>query len=212
MTESKSESAFKKLGLIDILVESCEALKFTKPTPIQEQSIPAALEGKDIMGFAATGSGKTAAFALPVLQALYEKPSPLFCVVLSPTRELAHQTAQQFQALGAPMGVKTAVIIGGEDNMKQAIALSRKPHIIVATPGRLLDHLEKTKGFHLRHLKYLVLDEADRLLDMEFKEPISKILEIIPSQRRTFLFSATPSKDIESLQRASLRNPVRISV
>ena len=212
MTESKSESAFKKLGLIDILVESCEALKFTKPTPIQEQSIPAALEGKDIMGFAATGSGKTAAFALPVLQALYEKPSPLFCVVLSPTRELAHQTAQQFQALGAPMGGKTAVIIGGEDNMKQAIALSRKPHIIVATPGRLLDHLEKTKGFHLRHLKYLVLDEADRLLDMDFKEPISKILEIIPSQRRTFLFSATPSKDIESLQRASLRNPVRISV
>lgn len=205
-------SEFKKLGLIDILAETCERLKFTKPTSIQREAIPPALDGRDIMGFAATGSGKTAAFALPVLQALYEKPSPLFCVVLCPTRELAHQTAQQFQALGSSMGVKTTVIIGGEDSMQQAMALSKKPHIIVATPGRLLDHLEKTKGFHLRHLKYLVLDEADRLLDMDFKEPISRILEIIPSQRNTFLFSATPSKDIDSLQRASLRNPVRISI
>jgi len=205
-------SDFRSLGLIDILVEAVEALNFKKPTSIQEQAIPPALEGRDIMGFAATGSGKTAAFALPVLQALYQKPAPLFCVVLSPTRELAHQTAQQFQALGAPMGVKTAVIIGGEDSMQQAMALSRKPHIIVATPGRLLDHLEKTKGFHLRHLQYLVLDEADRLLDMDFKEPIGRMLEIIPTKRHTYLFSATPSKDIESLQRASLRNPVRISI
>lgn len=205
-------SEFKKLGIIDILVDACEQLGFKKPTAIQEQSIPPALEGRDIMGFASTGSGKTAAFALPVLQALYEKPSPLFCVVLSPTRELAHQTAQQFQALGSPMGVKTSVIIGGEDHMQQAISLSKRPHVIVATPGRLLDHLEKTKGFNLRHLQYLVLDEADRLLDMDFKEPISRILEIIPTQRHTYLFSATPSKDIESLQRASLRNPVRISV
>ena len=205
-------SDFRSLGLIDILVEAVEALNFKKPTSIQEQAIPPALEGRDIMGFAATGSGKTAAFAIPVLQALYQKPAPLFCVVLSPTRELAHQTAQQFQALGAPMGVKTAVIIGGEDSMQQAMALSRKPHIIVATPGRLLDHLEKTKGFHLRHLQYLVLDEADRLLDMDFKEPIGRMLEIIPTKRHTYLFSATPSKDIESLQRASLRNPVRISI
>lgn len=205
-------SDFRSLGLIDILVEAVEALNFKKPTSIQEHAIPPALEGRDIMGFAATGSGKTAAFALPVLQALYQKPAPLFCVVLSPTRELAHQTAQQFQALGAPMGVKTAVIIGGEDSMQQAMALSRKPHIIVATPGRLLDHLEKTKGFHLRHLQYLVLDEADRLLDMDFKEPIGRMLEIIPTKRHTYLFSATPSKDIESLQRASLRNPVRISI
>ena len=205
-------SAFKELGLIPILVEACENLKFKTPTPIQEQSIPPALEGRDIMGFAATGSGKTAAFALPVLQALYDKPQPFFCVVLSPTRELAHQTAQQFQALGAPMGLKTTVIIGGEDHMQQAVALSRKPHVIVATPGRLLDHLEKTKGFHLRYLKYLVLDEADRLLDMDFKEPITKILSIIPRERHTYLFSATPSKDVEQLQRASLRNPVRISV
>lgn len=204
--------SFKELGVIDILADACETLKFKTPSPIQEQSIPYALEGRDIMGFAATGSGKTAAFALPVLQALYENPQPLFCCVLSPTRELAHQTAQQFQALGSTMGVKTTVIIGGEDQMQQAVALSKKPHIIVATPGRLLDHLEKTKGFNLRYLKYLVLDEADRLLDMDFKEPINKILAVIPKDRHTYLFSATPSKEIEQLQRASLRNPVRVQV
>jgi ATP-dependent RNA helicase DDX47/RRP3 len=165
-----------------------------------------------VLGFAATGSGKTAAFAIPVLQALYENPSPLFCCVLSPTRELAHQIAEQFTALGSAMGVRCVVITGGENSMQQSLALSKKPHVIVATPGRLLDHLEKTKGFSLRTLKFLVLDEADRLLDMDFKEPISRILSIIPKERRTFLFSATPSKEVESLQRASLSNPIRVSV
>lgn len=210
--EPKDTSTFKSLGVSDMLCEACELMKFSKPTPIQQQAIPYALQGRDVMGFAATGSGKTAAFAIPVLQALYEAPSPLFCVVLVPTRELAHQISEQFQALGSGMGVRCAVIIGGEDIMKQSLALSRKPHVIVATPGRLLDHLEKTKGFHLRGLKFLVLDEADRLLDMDFKEPISRILGVIPRQRRTFLFSATPSKEVESLQRASLCNPVRVSV
>jgi ATP-dependent RNA helicase DDX47/RRP3 len=210
--ESTDKSSFKELGVIDILLEACEAMGFKKPTPIQSRAIPHALEGRDVLGFAATGSGKTAAFAIPVLQELYENPQPLFCCVMVPTRELAHQISQQFQALGAPMGVRTCVIIGGEDMMQQALALSRKPHVIVATPGRLLDHLEKTKGFSLRKLKFLVLDEADRLLDMDFKEPINKILNIIPKERRTFLFSATPSKDVEQLQRASLSNPVRVSV
>lgn len=205
-------STFAELGVMDMLQEACEAMKFTKPTPIQAQAIPYALQGRDVMGFAATGSGKTAAFAIPVLQALYDNPGPLFCVVLAPTRELAHQISKQFDALGSAMGVRSTVIIGGEDMMQQAVALSKKPHIVVATPGRLLDHLEKTKGFSLRTLKFLVLDEADRLLDMDFKEPINRLLKIIPQQRRTFLFSATPSKEVEQLQRASLSNPVRISV
>lgn len=205
-------SGFKELGLIDILVEACESLNFKKPTPIQSEAIPPALKGRDILGFAATGSGKTAAFVLPILQALYAHPQPLFGCVVSPTRELAMQTAQQIRSLGESMGVKVAVIIGGEDQMHQAIALSKMPHIIVATPGRLLDHLKKTKGFHLRRLKYLVLDEADRLLDMEFKKSIGTILHMVPKERRTFLFSATPSKDVEQLQRASLQDPVRISV
>lgn len=217
-TEDKSVSVkedaktFASLGIIDVLQEACSAMGFTNPTPIQSQAIPYALEGRDVLGFAATGSGKTAAFALPILQALYEQPSHLFCVVMVPTRELAHQISQQFQALGTGMGVRCAVIIGGENVMQQSLMLSRKPHVIVATPGRLLDHLEKTKGFNLRNLKYLVLDEADRLLDMDFKEPITKILSVIPKERRTFLFSATPSKDVEQLQRASLSNPVRVSI
>lgn len=210
--EPEDKKTFKELGIIDILLEACESMGFKKPTPIQVRAIPHALEGRDVLGFAATGSGKTAAFAIPVLQALYENPQPLFCCVMVPTRELAHQISQQFQALGAPMGVRTSVIIGGEDMMQQALSLSRKPHVIVATPGRLLDHLEKTKGFSLRKLRYLVLDEADRLLDMDFKEPINKILNIIPKERHTYLFSATPSKDVEQLQRASLSNPVRVSV
>lgn len=211
-TSDNAIATFKSLGVSDMLCEACELLHFTKPTPIQQQAIPYALQGRDVMGFAATGSGKTAAFAIPVLQALYENPSPLFCVVLVPTRELAHQISEQFQALGSSMGVRCAVVIGGEDIMQQSLALSRKPHVIVATPGRLLDHLEKTKGFHLRSLKFLVLDEADRLLDMDFKDPISRIISVIPRQRRTFLFSATPSKEVESLQRASLSNPIRVSV
>lgn len=211
--ESKAEDAsFKSLGVSDFLCDACEQMKFTKPTPIQVQAIPYALAGRDVMGFAATGSGKTAAFAIPVLQALYDQPNPLFCCVLVPTRELAHQISQQFSALGGEIGVRCTVIIGGEDMMQQSIALSKKPHVIVATPGRLLDHLEKTKGFNLRSLKYLVLDEADRLLDMDFKEPITKILNAIPRERNTYLFSATPSKEVEQLQRASLSNPVRVSV
>ncbi|ANB15661.1 RNA-dependent ATPase RRP3 [Sugiyamaella lignohabitans] len=210
--EVEAPKTFEELGVIEIIREACEAMNFKKPTPIQTQAIPYALEGRDVMGFAATGSGKTAAFAIPVLQSLYQQPSPLFCCVLVPTRELAHQISEQFQALGSSMGVRCAVIIGGEDTMQQSLALSKKPHIIVATPGRLLDHLEKTKGFNLRSLKFLVLDEADRLLDMDFKEPITKILNVIPKERRTFLFSATPSKEVEQLQRASLSNPVRVSV
>ncbi|KAA8917009.1 hypothetical protein TRICI_000849 [Trichomonascus ciferrii] len=210
--ETPTASSFTELGIIPELQEACDQLGYEKPTPIQTQSIPAALEGRDVMGFAATGSGKTAAFALPLLQSLYENPSPFFGCVLAPTRELAYQIAEQFNALGGFMGLRTTVIIGGEDMMKQSLSLSKKPHVIVATPGRLLDHLEKTKGFSLRTLKFLILDEADRLLDLDFTEPINRILKIIPQQRRTFLFSATPTKKVEQLQRASLANPVRISV
>lgn len=210
--EAPTASSFTELGIIPELQEACDQLGYEKPTPIQTQSIPAALEGRDVMGFAATGSGKTAAFALPLLQSLYENPSPFFGCVLAPTRELAYQIAEQFNALGGFMGLRTTVIIGGEDMMKQSLSLSKKPHVIVATPGRLLDHLEKTKGFSLRTLKFLILDEADRLLDLDFTEPINRILKIIPQQRRTFLFSATPTKKVEQLQRASLANPVRISV
>jgi ATP-dependent RNA helicase DDX47/RRP3 len=194
------------------LCEACEELKYTAPTPIQAEAIPLALQGRDLIGLAETGSGKTAAFALPILQALLDKPQPMFGLVLAPTRELAYQISQQFQALGSRIAVKCAVIVGGMDMVSQSIDLGKRPHIIVATPGRLLDHLENTKGFSLRSLKYLVMDEADRLLDLDFGPILDKILKVLPRERRTYLFSATMSSKVESLQRASLRDPLRVSI
>lgn len=210
--EDVADKSFKELGIVDSLCEACEKLGYTNPTPIQQKSIPIALQNRDVIGLAETGSGKTAAFALPILQALLDKPQPLFGLVIAPTRELAAQIGASFEALGSLISLRCAVIVGGLDMVPQSIALSRKPHIIVATPGRLLDHLEKTKGFSLRALKYLVMDEADRLLDMDFGPIIEKILKFVPRDRRTFLFSATMSSKVESLQRASLRDPVRVSV
>lgn len=147
-----------------------------------------------------------------MLQALLDKPQPFFGLVLAPTRELAAQIGQAFEALGSLISLRVAVIVGGLDMVPQSIALGKKPHVIVATPGRLVDHLEKTKGFSLRTLKYLVMDEADRLLDMDFGPSIDKILKFVPRERRTYLFSATMSSKVESLQRASLRDPARVSV
>jgi ATP-dependent RNA helicase DDX47/RRP3 len=229
--ESSTAISFKSLGIIDPLLEALSAVSFTKPSSIQTQAIPPALEGRDIIGVAETGSGKTAAFALPILQKLWEDPKGLFACVLAPTRELAYQISQQFESLGSPIGVRTAVIVGGMDMMSQAIALSKRPHVVIATPGRLNDHLENTKGFSLRGLKYLVsveritlenmkltglgmqvLDEADRLLDMDFGTVIDKILRVIPKERNTYLFSATMTTKVAKLQRASLSNPVRLEV
>jgi ATP-dependent RNA helicase DDX47/RRP3 len=147
---------FAELGVIPELCSACAELGFTKPTGIQAKSIPHALEGKDVIGLAQTGSGKTVAFALPILQSLWEKPQPFFALVLAPTRELAYQIHDQFNGLGRSIGLKTTVIVGGMEMTQQAIALSKRPHVIVATPGRLMDHLENTKGFSLRNLKYLV--------------------------------------------------------
>lgn len=152
-----SQASFESLGIIPELCTACKLVKYHHPTPIQAASIPEALAGRDIIGLAETGSGKTAAFALPILQALMSTPSPLFACIIVPTRELAFQITAQFEALGAGIGVKVATITGGVDHMTQAIALSKRPHIVVASPGRLLDHLETTKGFSLRTMKYLVL-------------------------------------------------------
>lgn len=205
-------TSFSELSLIPELLEAIQQMKFSKPTPIQSECIPHALEGKDIIGLAQTGSGKTAAFAIPILQALWEAQSPFFGLILSPTRELAYQIKETFDALGSSMGLRSTCIVGGMDMMDQARELMRKPHILVATPGRIMDHLEHTKGFSLKNLKYLVMDEADRLLDMDFGPALDKILKVIPTNRTTYLFSATMTNKIEKLQRASLNSPVRVAV
>lgn len=205
-------NTFAELNLVPDLLEAIQQMNFAKPTPIQSEAIPHALEGKDIIGLAVTGSGKTAAFAIPILQALWHAQTPYFGLVLAPTRELAFQIKDTFDALGATMGLRSVCIVGGMDMMDQARDLMRKPHIIVATPGRIMDHLEHTKGFSLKNLKYLVMDEADRLLDMDFGPALDKILKVIPPKRTTYLFSATMTNKIEKLQRASLHNPVRVAV
>jgi ATP-dependent RNA helicase DDX47/RRP3 len=208
--DGAASKTFADLGLRDELCDACAALKFTHPTAVQAQAIPIALEGRDVIGLAETGSGKTAAFCLPILQALLDKPQALFGLIMAPTRELAFQISSQIEALGAIINVKTATLVGGMEMVSQAIALSKKPHIVVATPGRLLDHLENTKGFSLKYLKYLVLDEADRLLDLDFGPVLDKILKVIPREgRHTYLFSATMSSKVESLQRAALQNASR---
>ncbi|GFO00916.1 ATP-dependent rRNA helicase rrp3 [Plakobranchus ocellatus] len=212
MADVEDNKSFKDLGVVDVLCEACERLKWKEPSKIQKESIPLAFEGKDVIGLAETGSGKTGAFALPILQALLEKPQRLFALVLTPTRELAYQIAEQFNALGSTIGIKCAVIVGGIDMYDQALMLAKKPHVIVATPGRLVDHLENTKGFSLRALKYLVMDEADRILNMDFEQEVDKILKVIPKERRTFLFSATMTKKVQKLQRACLRDPAKVEV
>jgi ATP-dependent RNA helicase DDX47/RRP3 len=210
---AEEEVTFQSLGLSEPLCEACKEMGFTKPTPIQQEALPWALQGRDIIGLAETGSGKTAAFGLPVLHRLLEKPQPMFCLVISPTRELAFQIGEQFEALGSVIGVKCAVAVGGVDMMAQAIMLAKRPHIVVGTPGRLVDHLQNTKGFSIRALRFLVLDEADKLLNMDFEKELDIILQAAPREgRSTFLFSATMTSKVEKLQRASLTNPVKVEV
>lgn len=174
----ETEVSWKDLGLIDILCDACEDLKWKAPSKIQREAIPVALQGRDIIGLAETGSGKTGAFALPILQTLLDNPQRFYALVMTPTRELAFQIAEQFEALGSSIGVKCAVIVGGMDMVSQALLLAKKPHIIIATPGRLVDHLTHTKGFNLKAIKYLVMDEADRILNMDFEVELDKILKV----------------------------------
>jgi len=212
-----SKSTFQSLGVLDGICKAISTLNWTHASRIQKESLPHSLAGKDIIGLAETGSGKTGAFTIPILQALLENPqrNAVFAVILAPTRELAFQIHEVTSALGGTIGAKTVCIVGGVDSASQCIALARNPHIITATPGRLVDHLTNTKGFHLKKLKYLVMDEADRMLSMDFEAELNQILEVVPDStqgRRTMLFSATMTSKVQKLQRASLSDPVRIEV
>lgn len=205
---------FDSLGLTETLVEACDRLGWKTATRIQASVLPEALQGRDVIGLAETGSGKTAAFCLPILQELLKHPiRGTAALILTPTRELAFQIHQVCQALSSAMGASSICVVGGVDRTSQAIALARNPHVIIATPGRLLDHLKDTKGFNLRKVRHLVLDEADRMLSMDFEEELHQILDNLPEKRQTMLFSATMTSQVQKLQRASLRkDAVKVQV
>lgn len=207
---------FKSLDIVEPILSALEHEGYTHPTPIQSQAIPPILKGRDLLGCAQTGTGKTAAFAIPVIQQLYNKPKTkgaprIKALVLTPTRELAIQIDESFIAYGRNTSIRSMVIFGGVSQNPQTQALKRGVDVLIATPGRLLDLMNQ--GFiDLNGLEILVLDEADRMLDMGFIHDIKKILKVIPKQRQTLFFSATMPADIQDLSDSILRNPVKVSV
>lgn len=203
-------SGFQSLGISPRLLQILEQLKFTQPTPIQHQSIPPALEGKDIVGIAQTGTGKTLAFGLPMIQRLGINQGQ--GLILLPTRELALQVAETLQKIGRSSGLKTATLIGGASMFMQVQSLRRQPHIIIATPGRLMDHL-KQNNVRLNSIKIVVLDEADRMFDIGFAPQIKQVLGLIPKAgRQIMLFSATMPPAILQIASAHMTMPLRIEV
>lgn len=214
-TTNKSMSGletFGDLGLCDWVKSSCSQMGFRMPFPIQSVCIPSILQGKDVMGCAETGSGKTAAFALPILQKLSEDPFGIFALVLTPTRELAIQIKEQFDALGSPLGVRTALVIGGQNIIAQGVELSKRPHVVVATPGRLRHHLESADPPYIRRTKFLVLDEADRLLSTGFETELRVILSQLPAHRQTLLFSATLNSTLVQLETMAMKSALRFDL
>ena len=208
---------FKELNIITPILQAIEHEGYEIPSPIQQQAIPMLLEGKDILGSAQTGTGKTLAFAVPILQGLYQQKTNasikprIQALILAPTRELAEQIKESFRNYGRNLNIKTEVIYGGVSQRNQEIALKKGVDVLIATPGRLMDLMNQ--GFiHLDHVKYLVLDEADRMLDMGFIRDVRKIVSFIPEQRQTALFSATVPKDILDLANSLLKDPIRVAV
>ncbi|MBX9790982.1 MAG: DEAD/DEAH box helicase [Pirellulales bacterium] len=209
---------FAELGLSEPILRAVGAAGYTEPTPIQAHAIPHVLAGNDVLGLAQTGTGKTAAFALPILHRLTQSTQPrqdrgrrIRVLVLSPTRELALQIAENFEQYGAETGLRQAVVLGGVDQNRQTPALRRGVDILVATPGRLLDLIEQ--GYiDLAWLEVLVLDEADRMLDMGFLPSVRRIVAQLPNERQTLLFSATMPAEVRQLAEQILHKPVRIRV
>lgn len=209
LTHKNTSTGFYGLGIAPAILEILGWLNFKKPTPIQEQAIPVAIEGKDIAGIAQTGTGKTLAFGIPMIQRLAQIKG-LGLIVL-PTRELALQVDEVMRKIGHSLGLRTAVLIGGLSLGSQIQALSKKPHIIIATPGRLIDHLNQ-KNVRLDDAKIVVLDEADRMLDMGFLPQIQKIFIALPKNRQTMLFSATLPPEIMKMATAYMKLPVRVEI
>ena len=200
---------FSRLGIAPTLLEALIKLNYKNPTPIQLQAIPVAMEGKDLVGIAQTGTGKTIAFGIPMIQRLQQIKG--YGLIILPTRELAIQVDESLRQVGMHLGLRTAVIIGGMPMRPQVQALARNPQIIVATPGRLNDHLNQ-KTARLDNVRIVVLDEADRMLDMGFAPQIQKIFHALPRARQTMLFSATMPPEIMKMATAYMKLPIRIEV
>ena len=208
---------FKDLELIEPILKALQKENYIKPTSIQEKAIPHILNKKDVLGSAQTGTGKTAAFAIPILQHLYNdndsdnRRHKITTLVVTPTRELAIQIGDSFKTYGQYTGVRNTVIFGGVNQHQQKMAVKQGVDVLVATPGRLLDLMDQGI-IHLRSIKYFVLDEADRMLDMGFIHDIKRIIAKLPERRQSLFFSATMPKNIVQLSRTILRNPVKIEV
>ncbi|XP_039138830.1 DEAD-box ATP-dependent RNA helicase 28 [Dioscorea cayenensis subsp. rotundata] len=206
-------NSFLELNLSRPLLRACEALDYRKPTPIQAACIPLALTGRDICGSAITGSGKTAAFALPVLERLLFRPKRIPAIrvlILTPARELAIQVHSMIEKLSQYTDIRCCLVIGGLSTKVQEAALRSMPDIVVATPGRIIDHLRNAPSVGLEDLSVLILDEADRLLELGFSGEIQELLRICPKKRQTMLFSATMTEEVDRLVELSLTRPVRL--
>jgi ATP-dependent RNA helicase RhlE len=209
--DTEPRLTFAELGLAPSLLDAVRDAGYEHPTPIQAQAIPLALKGRDIMGLAQTGTGKTAAFTLPILDRLLGGPSRTRALILTPTRELCVQVEESFVKYGKHSGLKAVAVYGGVPLDPQEKALRRGVDVVVATPGRLIDHLER-QNVVFDDLEVLVLDEADRMLDMGFAPQINRIVDQIPRYRQTLLFSATMPPEVEALARKYLRRPIVVQV
>jgi ATP-dependent RNA helicase RhlE len=203
---------FSQLGLATAQLRACESLGYTTPTPIQTKAIPTILTGQDLIGCAETGTGKTAAFLLPIIQKLSERSRPgVRVLVLAPTRELALQIQQNYTELNNDKSNRSVIVMGGTNIRTQIAELRKGANVVIATPGRLLDLTERG-AVNLSAVEVLVLDEADRMLDMGFLPAIRRILSVLPTKRQTLLFSATMSSDIEQLARSTMKQPKLVEV
>ena len=205
----KPNLSFDNLGIAPKILEVLDRMQFKVPTPIQHKAIPIAIEGKDIIGIAQTGTGKTLAFAIPIIQRLARTKG--CCLVLAPTRELAAQVDDIFRKIASLFGIRTVVVIGGAPIRPQIAAFKKKPRVIIATPGRLVDHMNQ-RTVCLADINVLVLDEADRMLDMGFLPQIRRILKVIPKDRQTMLFSATIPKEVVRIAASYMKLPVHVEV
>ena len=205
----KPNVSFDNLGIAPKILEALDRMGFKVPTPIQHKAIPIAIEGEDIIGIAQTGTGKTLSFAIPIIQRLGRTKGR--CLVLAPTRELAIQVNDAFRQIASPLGIMTVVVIGGASIRPQIAALKKKPRVIIATPGRLFDHMSQ-RTVSLADVNVVVLDEADRMLDMGFLPQIQRILKAIPKDRQTMLFSATIPKEVVRIAASHMKLPVHVEV